>query len=114
MGAARDWPRGEQYRDVPSRRDEGPKPEERKKRLRHPGRVLFGYFLLHEQEKVSRPRFANRKKQFIKLDEIAPFGAIPPSLPEGPIVRRSSRREDAPSAFHGELKMRGRSLGLLA
>ena len=33
MGAAMEWPRGEQYRDVPSRRDEGPKPEERKKLL---------------------------------------------------------------------------------
>ncbi|MFL6712278.1 MAG: hypothetical protein ACJ8LN_05060 [Sulfurifustis sp.] len=41
MGAARGWPGGDQYTDVPCRSDEGPKPEERRKRLRHPGRPFL-------------------------------------------------------------------------
>ena len=48
-----------------------PKPEKRKKCLRHSGCLLFAYFLLDKQEKVGRPRFGNRNYKFIKTDEIA-------------------------------------------
>jgi hypothetical protein len=79
------WPRGEQYRDVPSRRDEGPKPEERKKRLRHSGGLFF-CVLFFGQAKKSTPTAIREPQKNYLIDG-----------------NRADRRDHYPSATIGSM-----------